>query len=110
MASSFKRKTSSAVGVAATKIGAYDIPAGVSATAIGLNVSNITANTIKVSVSLYDGAVDTYLVKNMDIIPGQAHSLIGGDQKIVLLPGDSIRVVSDTAGSVDAILSLLELS
>jgi hypothetical protein len=33
---------------------------------------------------------------------------VGGDQKLVLETGDLIRVVSDTASSVDTIVSVME--
>jgi len=36
--------------------------------------------------------------------------LIGGDQKVVLETNDSIKVKSDTASSVDAVMSILEIT
>lgn len=110
MPSSFKRFTSRNVGTTTTAVGPYTVPVNTTTTAIGLTVANTTTNAIKASVSLYDGVNDTFLIRNMDIVPGQSHSLIGGDQKVVMQPGDQIRVVSNTASSVDAILSVLELT
>jgi hypothetical protein len=35
---------------------------------------------------------------------------VGGDQKVVLLPGDKIYVQSSAASSLDAVLSILEIT
>jgi hypothetical protein len=110
MASSFKNYTARSIGITPTAIEGYVVPAATQVTAIGLVLSNTTNATIKVSAMLNDGTNDTYIVKNMDIIPGSAQVIIGGDQKIVMEAGDSIKVVSDTATSLDAILSVLELT
>jgi hypothetical protein len=106
----FKRKLSRGVGTSITAVGSYTAPALTEVTVIGLIVSNVISTTIKVSVTHYDGATDTYLVKSMDIIPGGAEVVVGGDQKVVLEPNDSIRVVSDTAASADVVMSILEIA
>jgi len=36
--------------------------------------------------------------------------LLGGDQKVVLMTGDKIIVTSNTASSVDVIMSFLEIT
>jgi hypothetical protein len=36
--------------------------------------------------------------------------VVGGDQKIVLNTSDSIKVKSDTASSLDAIMSIMEIT
>lgn len=103
----FIAKTSRNIGTTATRIGGYSAPL-TKAIAIGLVVANTTSATVIVSVSVFDGANHTYLVKNMDIIPGQAQVVLGEPAKLVLEAGHSIYVVSNTASSVDAHLSLLE--
>jgi hypothetical protein len=50
------------------------------------------------------------MVKNAQVDPGSALIPIGGGQKLVLEAGDSISVNTNTASSVDVILSLLEIS
>ena len=47
-------------------------------------------------------------MKNAEIFEGGALVAVGGDQKLVLETGDKIKVVSDTASSVDTIVSVLE--
>lgn len=110
MANAFKRKLQRAVGTSATSVGSYTVGAGVQATLIGLTVSNILSTNVVVDVMLNDGTNDTYIVKGATILPGGALVAVGGDQKIVLEPNDSIKVQSDTASSCDVVMSLLEIS
>ena len=60
------------------------------------------------TVAYNDGANDTNIVKNAPVASGGALTPIGGDQKIVLEVGDSIKVSSNTASSIDAVMSVLE--
>ena len=63
-----------------------------------------------VSIRVYDssGTAYYYVVKNAEVYTGGALVAVGGDQKLVLETGDLIRVVSDTASSVDTIVSVME--
>lgn len=104
----FKRLLSRGVTSTPTIIGAYTTT--VATTVIGLTVSNTYTVTIKVKISLYDGTNDTYIVKDADIPVGGALVAVGGDQKVVLQAGDSIRISTDNAAyTCDAILSVLEV-
>lgn len=105
----FIRKTSRAIGTSPTQINAYVVAAVSSSTIIGLSVANITASTVTVGVYHYDGANQTYIIKNAPIPPGSSLIVVGGDQKIVMVNGDSVYVVSDTASSVDVIMSVWEV-
>ena len=110
MANTFKLKTSRAVGTSSTKIGAYDVPVATTSTAIGLTIANITSNTINVSAEIYDGTNATKIVNNATLVPGGTLVAIGGNQKIVMETGMSIRAFSSAASSIDCILSVLEMS
>lgn len=110
MANAFKRKLSRSVGVTLTAVGAYTVPAATQVTVIGLVVSNTSAASVLVDVTVYDGANDTYLVKSCPIPAGGSVIVVGGDQKLVLEVGDSVRIKSDTATSIDAVMSILELT
>lgn len=110
MANTFKVKTSRAIGTTATKIGAYDVPSATMVTAIGLTIANITASTVTVSAGVFDGTNETSIVKNATLVPGGTLIAIGGNQKLVMETGMSVRVTSSTASSVDAILSVLEIT
>ena len=110
MPSVFTRKVSSGIGTTPTSVGSFTVPAGTTATAIGLSVANTSANQVTVDVALYNGTTDFFILKNVPIAAGASVLPIGGGQKVVLVAGDSIRIDSSAAASVDAILSLLEIS
>jgi hypothetical protein len=76
---------------------------------IGLTLANVTTGGIKVSVYHQNGATNTYIVKDALIYPGTTFVAIGGSHKIVLTESDKVYAVSDTASSVDAIMSLVEI-
>lgn len=110
MANTFKRYASRSIGTSLTAVGTYTVAASTQVTAIGLSVSNTSASQIDIDVTLYDGANDNYLVKTAPIPVGGTLVVIGGDQKVVMETGDSIRVVSSAAASCDAVLSVLEIT
>lgn len=105
----FKRKVQSAVGTTITSVGGYTVAAATQVTVIGLTVANLTTSNIFVDVTLYNGATDYYIVKGCPIPVGGSVVIVGGDQKVVLETGDSIRVKSDVAASADVIMSILEI-
>lgn len=108
MANFFKRFASANVGTSLEAVGAYTVPASNTTTAIGLSIANTANVGINIDVTLSNSSFDFYIVKNAPVSVGGALVAIGGDQKVVLEAGDSIKVKSDTATSVDAILSVLE--
>jgi len=110
MANAFKNKTHRQIGTTLTKIEAYDCPGSTETTIIGLTIANTSASAIEVDATLNDGTNDFYIVKAAPVPVGASLVVIGGDQKVVLMPGDSVKVRSDTATSADAIMSILEIS
>jgi hypothetical protein len=110
MANNFKRKTSRGIGTVATTIGSYTPAANTQVTVIGLSAANITTSPISVTFSHHNGADVTTIVKDATIPAGGALVVVGGDQKMVLEPGDIISVTSSAASSVDAIMSILEIT
>ena len=114
MANAFLSETDTAVGTANSVI--YTCPASTETTIIGLSVANIVTSQITVSVKLNgsartSGAVDNvFLVKNAPIPVGSSLVVVGGDQKVVMEPGDTIVVTSDTASSADVVLSHLDIT
>jgi len=105
----FKRKVQASVGTALTSVGTYTCPALTQVTLIGLTIANTSAGNILVDVTLYNGVTDYYIVKSVPVPVGSTVVVVGGDQKVVLEPGDSIRVKSDTAASCDVVMSILEI-
>ena len=110
MANAFKNKTHRQIGTTLTKIEAYDCPGSTETTIIGLTIANTVASSILVDATLNDGTNDFYIVKEAPVPVGSSLVVIGGDQKVVLMPGDSIKVKSSAATSADAIMSILEIT
>ena len=110
MANTFSRKISRNIGTSLVSVGSYTVGSGVQTTVIGLSVCNTGTTPVTVDVTVNDGANDAYLVKGAGIAVGQSLIPIGGDEKVVLIAGDSIRVKSSAASSLDAVMSILEIS
>ena len=110
MANTFTRKLSRGIGTALTAVGSYTVGSSTQTTVIGLTVSNTSASTVNIDVTLNDGTNDTYVVKDAPVPAGGALVPVGGNQKIVMITGDSIKVNSSAASSVDAVLSILEIT
>ena len=110
MASTFKVKTSRDIGNSLTPVGSYTVPAAATATVIGLSLANTVTQSVSADVALNDGSNDTYLIKNVLVPKGSTLVVIGGEQKVVLETGYSIKVKSTNTSSLDAVLSVLELT
>ena len=114
MANSFLSETSAGIGTSPTDV--LVCPSSTEVTVIGLSVSNRATSQILVSVELdgtgrTSGAEDkVYLVRNAPVPVGSSLVVVGGDQKVVMEPGDKITVTSDTASSADVTLSHLDIT
>ena len=109
MANTFKNRTLRAVGTSPVDVGAV-VAASTQTTLIGMTLANITSGVISVTVTLNDGSNTTNIVKDAPIPTGGSLIVVGGDQKIVLMTGDKISVLSNTASSADVIMSFLEIT
>lgn len=114
MANAFLSETDTGVGTSAASI--YTCPSSTETTIIGLSIANIVTSQITVSVQLdasarTSGSEDSvYIVKDAPIPVGGTLVVIGGDQKVVMEPGDIVKVTSDTASSADVVLSHLDIT
>ena len=114
MANAFLSETDKEIGTS-TATGCT-CGASTESTIIGLSVANRVTSQILVDVELdasnrTSGSEDkVFLVKDAPIPVGGALVVIGGDQKVVLEPGDTIKVTSDTASSADVVLSHLDIT
>ena len=103
MAQNFRNNLQSAVGtVAATLVTGADYDA-----VIGIRLCNILTSTIEVDVYIINSG-NKYLAKGVVIPPNSAIELIQGGAKIVLANGDTLEAVSDTASSLDVVLSYID--
>ena len=109
MANAFKNRTLRAVGTSPTDVGAV-VASSTETTLIGMTLANITSGVISVTATLHDGSNTTHIVKDAPIPTGGSLILLGGDQKVVLMTGDKVIVTSNTASSVDVIMSFLEIT
>jgi hypothetical protein len=108
MANTFKNNFQQNIGQTVQTV--YTAVSGVQATVIGMSVANVTGIDVRANVIVNSSGTDYYLVKNATIEPGSALIPIGGDQKLVLEASDFLRVQSDTATSLDVIVSVLEIT
>ncbi len=110
MANTFTRKLSQNVGTTATAIGAYTVAANTTVVVVGLTVTNKTGSSVAANVYINDGSANTYISANAPISSGSSLVAVGGDQKLVLITGDKVYVESSASSSVDAVLSILEIT
>ena len=104
MAQNFRRYTSNNVGTSAATLftaNSYD-------TVVGISVANVTASSVIASVYINDGSNDIYLVKDAPIPSGSALQVLDGGAKFVVQSGDALKVVSDTASSLDVWVSAVD--
>jgi hypothetical protein len=108
MAGTFTSYVAKNVGTSASTI--MTVAAATTTTVIGLSVANTSVADITISVYVTRSAVDYYVVKSALVPVGQTFILSGGDQKIVAITADALKVVSSAATSADVIASVLELT
>tara|TARA_Y100000004_G_C8821074_1_gene371942 strand:- start:264 stop:590 length:327 start_codon:yes stop_codon:yes gene_type:complete len=106
MANTFKSYTDTGIGTSEATV--YTVAANTVAVVIGCNIANLTGDQISASVRLDKSTGDDiYIIKNIPIPNGSAFEFNTGN-KIVMETGDAIKIVSDTASSLDVVISVLE--
>lgn len=108
MASTFTSYVAKDVGTSPVSL--ITVPAATADTVIGLSIANTTAASITADVYVTRSAVNYYIIKGVSIPTGSTFIMSGGDQKIVLIASDVLKVVTDTATSADVIASVLEMA
>jgi hypothetical protein len=108
MANVFKLKTKANVGVTTSIV--YTVPAATTTTVIGITLANTSGSSINVGVGVSRVSSDSVkLLKDAPIPQGSTLEFMQGN-KIVLEATDTLTVVSDTASSLDASITILELT
>lgn len=106
MANTFKSITKSSVGISTQDV--YTVPGATTAVVIGFCLSNITESNVTADVFINKSTGDdVYIVKGILIPDGSLYDFNAGN-KIILETGDKIEITSNTASSVDVIVSVLE--
>jgi hypothetical protein len=110
MPTQFKHATQTEIGTIPDDV--LKIPAGVRATVIGCNLANVTDyDTVTVDVYIINGdSAISHYVKGLPIPPNTSVKLITNGEKLILPELTGIRIVSDTASSIDATISYVEIS
>ena len=109
----FKLKTKAAVGTALTSV--YTVPASTTTVVIGLTVANILGASVTASAQIVtasttgENADDVYFIRNIPLPSGSSVEMMSGN-KINLEAGDIIKIQSDTASALDAVLSIMEIT
>jgi hypothetical protein len=108
MANVFTSYASKDVGTSAATI--LSGSSGVQTTLIGLSCANTTASPVTVDAYVTRSAVNYYLIKGATVPVGGTLTIVGGDQKVVIINGDSLKVVSSASASIDVFSSVLNIS
>ena len=111
MANDFKLKTKANVGVTTENV--YVVPStpNTTTTVIGITLCNTSGSGINVGVGITRAGTteDVKLLKNAPIPQGSSLEFMGGN-KVVLETTDTLTVDSDTNNSVDASLTIMEIT
>ncbi|MBM3931132.1 MAG: hypothetical protein FJ336_07665 [Sphingomonadales bacterium] len=104
MAQNFRRYTNNNVGTSA----ATSFTANSFDTVVGISIANVTASSVNADVFINDGTNDIHLVKTAPIPSGSSLQVLDGGAKFVMQSGDALKIVSDTASSLDVWVSVVD--
>jgi hypothetical protein len=110
MANTFTRKLQQNTGTTADPVGAYTVPASTKTIVVGLSVTNTTSSAITANVFINNGVANTYIIARGPVPAGSSLVVGGGDQKLVLITGDTMYVQSSAGTSIDTVMSILEIT
>ncbi len=108
MANTFTSYANKDVGTSPASV--VTVGAGTQTTVVGMSVANTSASPITASAYFTRSAVDYYLIKSATVPVGSSLVLVGGDQKVVLIPSDELKVVTSAAASADVVTSVLNIT
>jgi hypothetical protein len=106
----FKHAVNTEIG--SSPVDVLQIPQGVRATIIGLNLANVTDfDVVNVDVFVIDEAsTEAHYVRGLVIPPNTSVKVVTQGEKLILPASAGIRIVSDTENSVDSTISYVEIS
>lgn len=112
MTTIFKNKVAPAIGT--TPVSVLTTASTVRATVIGLSLTNLTNEALRVSISLVDNsvapAVEAYYVKDVILPANQSLRAVNGGEKLMIAPDNQLLINSNVDSSIDAIVSYVEIS
>jgi len=78
-------------------------------TVVGIRCANVHASsTINVDAYIVNGGNNYYLIKSAPIPVGSSLELIDSGSKIIMQNGDALTIKSDTASSLDTVVSRID--
>jgi len=108
MANQFKNFRTQSVGTQPVDV--YTPASTATSTVIGINCANKSTSNIEVDIKIRDAASDEFFISKGVIVPrNSALAAMGGDQKLVVEPGQSLTVRANKDDSVDVVVSVLEI-
>jgi|TARA_B100000941_G_C28383222_1_gene488562 hypothetical protein len=108
MANTFKLKTKANVGISTENI--YVVPSATTTVVIGITLANISGSGAVVGVGITrPSADDVKVLKNVAIPQGSTLEFMQGN-KVVLETADTLTLNSSTNNSVDAALTIMEIT
>ena len=108
MANTFKLKTKASVGITTQHV--YVVPSATTTVVIGITLANTSGSGCIVGVGITrPSADDVKVLKNVPIPQGSSLEFMGGN-KVVLETADTLTVNSDTNNSIDATLTIMEIT
>lgn len=108
MANTFTSYLNQNVGTSAATV--VTVSGGTQTTIIGMSCANTTSSPVTVSAYITRTATDYYLIKTATVPVGSSLVIVGGDQKVVLVASDVLKVVSSAASSLDVVTSVLNIT
>jgi len=110
MTTAFKNVLNSGLGTSPTTVLTTNNTART--TVIGLSLTNTTPDIVLASVQLQDTVANTsaYYVQNIVVPPNTSARVINGGERLVCGPSTNIIITSNTASSLDLVMSYVEIS
>jgi hypothetical protein len=110
MASTFGSKLVSNIGTSPNTV--LSTVSNGNTTVIGLSLSNTTGGTITASIQLNDtvNSVTAYFMKGVVIPPNQSLRVINGGEKLIIGPSTNVIITSNTATSLDLVMSYVVIT
>jgi len=99
----FSNAKATGVGTTVSTLKSVTVPTLIT----GCNLVNKTNTSASISLYVTNNSVDYYIFKNKRVDGGNNVEAITGN-KIVLVNGDVLKAVSDTAASFDVVVSILD--
>ena len=108
MANTFKLKTKANIGISTQNV--YVVPNATTTVVIGITLANTSGTGCLVGVGITRPSTDDVkLLKTAPIPQGSSLEFMSGN-KVVLETADTIRIDSDSNNSIDASLTIMEIT